>query len=194
MLFRSNLADHKVPVPGMSTNEMVQEHFGHRWIQVQPQSTEYLLEASMDGEVWRTLHDTRGKGTDLAHDFLTFDTPETLRYLRLSHMTLPFGAVPAVSGLRVFGLGEGAAPAAVTEVSASRENRLNILLSWPPVAGADGYNVRYGLSPEKLYSSWQVQGVSELDLSMVDAEHGYYIAVDSYNENGVTAGAVSFVG
>ena len=153
-----NFADHQIPAPAMDTSEMHHEHFAYRWIQVRPQSTEYALYGSVDGDNWKTLEDTRGMGSDLAHHLLMFDTPETCRYLRLSHMKLPFGAVPAVSGLRVFGHGGGKAPVPVKEVSASRENRLNILLHWARVEGADGYNVRYGTAPDKLYNSWQVQG------------------------------------
>lgn len=183
-----NFADHCLPVPDIATENMHAESIGHRLIKTEAQVTEYLLEGSKDGEHWIILRDTRNQGVDLAHDFVVPAQPETLRYFRLSHMKLPMDGVPAVSGLRVFGFGCGQKPARVEHVEVVRDDRRNILLSWSPAKGADGYNVRYGLSPEKLYASWQVQGVTELDLSTVNAASNYYIAVDSFNACGVTTG------
>lgn len=188
-----NFADHRLPLPEIAIEDMHAESIGHRLIMVAQQVTEYLLECSVDGRHWSPLRDTRGQGLDLAHDFIHLETPETLRYLRLSHMRMPFGGVPAVSGLRAFGNGSGQPPAKVAEVTATRAERLNILLNWAPAEGATGYNVRYGLAPGKLYSSWQVQGSTALDLSMINGASGYYIAVDSFNDNGVTPGTAIYI-
>jgi hypothetical protein len=63
---------------------------------------------------------------------------------------------------------------------------LKLYLRWTESTGAEGYNVRYGIAPDKLYNSWQVIGKTELDLSTINAGTQYWVAVDSYNENGVT--------
>jgi predicted choloylglycine hydrolase len=68
---------------------------------------------------------------------------------------------------------------------------MDAMLTWPAVPGADGYNVRYGLTPDTLYNSWQVFGKNELNLSFINKGMGYYAAVDSFNENGVTAGVIN---
>ncbi len=183
-----NFADHKLPFPQCADEDMFKENFGHRLIKTEPQLTQFLLECSADGKVWADIKNSQG--SDYAHDFIVFDKPLCLRYLRVSKISLPLGGVAAISGLRVFGRGHGGLPAAVEEVKAERRGQLNILLSWQAAENADGYNVRYGLSKDKLYSSWQLYGVTQLDLSTVSKGQGYYIAVDSFNENGVTPGRV----
>ena len=101
------------------------------------------------------------------------------------------GGVPAVSGLRVFGKGNGSAPASVERLIYKRsQDGLNLKLQWTAAEGAEGYNVRYGISPDKLYNSWQVIGKTELDLSMINADTQYWVAIDSYNENGMTESRV----
>lgn len=188
-----NFADHELLFPNPAPAGMHEEPFSKRLIMVDPQTTEYLLSYSENGETWHTLKDTRGQHMDLAHDFIVLDKPISMRYLKLSHMLMPFDGVPAVSGLRVFGKADGQPPAPVRGVTATREHRLNILLDWDPVPGADGYNVRYGIAPDKLYSSWQVYGVHHLNLSMVNADQSYYIVVDSFSAGGVTSGSAIFV-
>lgn len=185
-----NLADHQLPDQHVPEEDMVKNQTGARYIYVQPQKTGFLLEGSADGETWRTLLDTRTENSDRAHALWTAAQPIALRFVRLRAFAIPFGGVPAVSGLRVFGRGGGNTPAAVETVQAHRSaDGRNILLQWDAATGADGYNVRYGTAPDKLYSSWQVVGAAQLDLSTVNAGQPYSIAVDSYNENGVTAGA-----
>jgi len=100
-------------------------------------------------------------------------------------------SVAALSGLRVFGHGIGNPPKAVTEVKTSRTaDELDADLSWDSVPGADGYNVRYGIAADKLYNSWQVFGKNELRLSFLNKGSDYFVAVDSFNENGVSMGEV----
>jgi hypothetical protein len=87
----------------------------------------------------------------------------------------------------VFGCGNGDAPAQVEKLFCKRsKDGRNLYLRWTESAGAEGYNVRYGIAPDKLYNSWQVIGKIELDLSTINAGTQYWVAVDSYNENGVT--------
>ena len=100
---------------------------------------------------------------------------------------MPFGGVPAVSGLRVFGNGGGELPQKVTGFTSCRKGDLNIFLNWEKAEGAVRYNVRYGLAPDRLYNSWQTEE-NHLDLSFITAGETYYAAVDSINENGITKG------
>ena len=182
-----NFADHKVPMIPIDKETAYKEQVGYRIIQVQPQKTACLLEGSTDGENWETIKDTRNENTDYTHDFTVLAESRQLRYLRLSHMEIAMGGVAAISGLRVFGCGNGNAPAQVDKLFCTRsKDGLNLYLRWTESAGAEGYNVRYGIAPDKLYNSWQVIGKTELDLSTINAGTQYWVAVDSYNENGVT--------
>lgn len=186
-----NFADHKVPMLSVDRKTAYKDTVGYRIIRVQPQKTAYLLEGSFDGENWETIHDNRADDTDYTHVFVMLDTASQLRYLRLSHMETAMNGVAAISGLRVFGKGNGDAPAQVEKLFFTRsKDSLNLHLRWTESEGAEGYNVRYGIAPDKLYNSWQVIGKTELDLSMINAGIQYWVAVDSYNENGVTQSKV----
>jgi hypothetical protein len=61
-------------------------------------------------------------------------------------------------------------------------------VTWKAVPGADGYNVRYGLRPDRLYHSWQVLAAESVTLSTLNAGEEYWVVVDSYGPGGVTQG------
>jgi hypothetical protein len=188
-----NFSDFKRPMPE-GLGEAKVTGYETRLILVKPQRTRYLLEGSTDGLDWAIIKDSRDAETDYTHDLIVLDGQTPTRFIRISHMETALDGIPAISGLRVFGTGLKSRPDAVKEVEASRsQDRLNILLKWPAVSGADGYNVRYGLAPDKLYSSWQLFRQHELDLGMINKRSSYYLAVDSFNESGVTAGEIVFV-
>ena len=189
-----NMADHKMPDTQIPANNQVFTRAGGRFIYTKPQWTAYLLEGSADGIKWEVLLDTQDENSDRAHYLWTTEKPVELRFVRISRFVIPFGGVPAISGLRIFGTSNSPAPAGVKTINASRsDDGINILLSWDAIADADGYQVRYGIAPDKMYNSWQVIGQNELDLSTINKNQCYYIAVDSYNAGGVTAGAVIMV-
>ena len=70
---------------------------------------------------------------------------------------------------------------------------MNIQIRWPAAQGAARYNVRFGIAPDKLYGSWQTEK-TELNLSFINKGEHYWAAIDSINENGVTAGEVVKLG
>ncbi len=186
-----NLADHMLPDQKVPREKLFMTQTGGRWIYTEPRRTAYVLEGSPDGERWDILLDARAENSDRPHRLWTAEEPVRVRYLRLRDFTIPFGGVPAVSGLRAFGPARERRPAQAANVTAERSgDGLNILLRWDEAAGADGYNIRYGAAPGKLYGSWQVMSGCELDLSTVNAGQKYYISVDSYNAGGVTAGQI----
>ena len=102
---------------------------------------------------------------------------------------LPYGQTLRVSGLRVFGNGEGACPAQAN-AKAVRVDALDGKISWQHIENAQGCNVRYGIAPDKLYQSWLVYDADEVTLSTLMSGQTYYICVDSFNENGITTGEI----
>lgn len=186
-----NLADHKMPCQEIPEEGRFVSRTGIRYTYWNTQVTEYTLESSKDGINWEIVLDTRNNNTDLAHDFLVLDNPKDLRFLRLSNFTIPFHGIPAISGLRVFGQDTEVLPEKVEKIITERsEGGLNIIIRWNASEHADGYNVRYGILPNKMYNSWQIVGNNTLDLSMVNKKQNYYIAIDSYNGSGVTSGDI----
>ena len=53
-----------------------------------------------------------------------------------------------------------------------------------------GYDVKYGIAPDKLYSSHMVYDASEAMLTTLNKGQQYYVRIDSFNENGITEGEV----
>ena len=102
---------------------------------------------------------------------------------------LPYGQTLRISGLRVFGNGEGARPAQAN-AKAVRVDALDGKISWQHIENAQGCNVRYGIAPDKLYQSWLVYDADEVTLSTLMAGQTYYVCVDSFNENDITTGKV----
>ena len=102
---------------------------------------------------------------------------------------LPYGQTLRISGLRVFGKGTGEKPAQA-KATALRVDPLDGKVSWQHLENAQGCNIRYGIAPDKLYQSWLVYGADEVTLSTLMAGQTYYLCVDSFNENGITAGEI----
>ena len=146
----------------------------------------YLVEASVDGARWRVLVDYRNSFRDAPHNYIELDQPIEARYIRYRHHYVP-GKNLAMGNIRVFGLGRGKKPATVKGFTVVREaDERNARISWKAVKGAQGYNVLWGVAPDKLYSSWMVYGDNSLDLRALTVGQKYYFAIESFNENGIS--------
>lgn len=157
-----------------------------RHIDTTPQISCYTLETSADGTHWQTLETVR---RECSNGYYEYADGVRARYIRLTGGTMPYGQPLRVSGLRVFGNGAGQKPA-FAKAAAQRLGALDAKISWQPIDGAQGCNVRYGVAPDKLYQSWLVYGADEVTLSTLIAGQNYYICVDAFNENGITPGRI----
>jgi xylan 1,4-beta-xylosidase len=183
-----NLAEHDLhPASRRPRSQTTQTALWRRFINDTEPATEFVVQLSTDGTDWTTVHDSRVTGESRSHVFIELETPAQYRYVRVTGYAQPYGGRFAVSGIRVFGLGSGAAPSAVT-ATARRTGPLDAAVHWTGVAGVQGYNLRYGIAADKLYSSWQLDDRTSHDLGSLNAGQEYWIAVDSFNENGVTRG------
>lgn len=186
-----NFADVAVPMLKKSKEECSSIYTSNRYIDTAPQlKTRYLLEGSLDENNWFVLEDKRQAATDLSNDYLRFDGV-SIRYLKITAEALPYDKAFALSGLRVFGIGAGALPASVSQYSCVRTDGMTAKLSWAAVDGAIGYDVRYGIAPDKLYCSHMVYGRPEVLLTMLNQGQSYCVRIDSFNESGITQGQVS---
>ena len=160
-----------------------------RYIDLEKRVTRWKLEGSADGGEWFMIADKRHADTDLSHDFILPEGGVRARYLKLTVVQLPFGQPVAVSGVRVFGRGNGAAPEAPKNVKAVRVGDLNMLVSWE-ADGAVGHNILWGHAPDKLYHSYMVLGADEKNIGALMKGEPVYVRVDAFNENGITEGEV----
>ena len=183
-----NFSDVEVPMLEVDKALRSNVYTSNRYIDPDPTlRTRYLLEGSADGSAWFSLADKLGAETNLPHDYIELDGLK-LRYVRVTAEKLPYDEPFALSGLRVFGLGNEPAPEAVKAFDVERPDALTAKLSWKAADRAIGYNVRFGIAPDKLYSSHLVYGQTEVLLTMLNAGQSYYAAVDAFGEGGVTEG------
>ncbi|MBI9062650.1 MAG: fibronectin type III domain-containing protein [Marinilabiliaceae bacterium] len=95
-----------------------------------------------------------------------------------------------VSGFRVFGHGNGRMPEVPVSVNAKRDVKddRNATINWNEVEGAVGYNILWGVAPDKLYQTYQVWAdqPTEKEIRALNKGVDYYFSVEAFNENGVS--------
>ena len=158
-----------------------------RYIEERDLQTRWKLEASADGEDWTVIEDKSDACTDLSHDLVVQEEGFPARFLRLSRMAVPYGQKPCVSGLRVFGLGDGEKPA-VPAFTALREGDLDMSVRIDPQPDTLGYNILFGSAPEKLYHSCMVFAPGARRVGALVKGRKYFVRVDAFNESGITEG------
>jgi hypothetical protein len=149
---------------------------------------QYLLYASADGKKWTMLLDKSGNTTDVPHDYIELPQPVRARYIKLVNQHMPSGKF-AVSGLRVFGKGDGPAPDTVKDLIVLRteKDKRSAWIKWRPADNAYGYTLYYGTAPDKLYNSILVYDANEYWFKVMDLEKPYYFSIEAINENGVSS-------
>ena len=160
-----------------------------RYIDTEKRVTRWTLEGSRDGKTWFMIADKSAADTDLGNDFVMPEGGVETRYLKLTVLELPFAQPAAVSGLRVFGRGNGSGPEAPKGVKAERVGDLNMRVSWEP-DDAVGHNILWGHAPDKLYHSYMVLGADEKNIGALMKGEPVWVRVDAFNENGITEGEV----
>jgi hypothetical protein len=155
--------------------------------------TEFELQHSLDGRSWQKLADTGPERRDRPNAYLELPRPVATRFIRYVHGHIG-GAHLAISDLRVFGNAPGRAPAAPSGVTAARDgDQRNAFIRWRKVPGATGYNIRWGVRPDRLtltYQLWSDElgngATLEKELRALNAGVPYWAAVEAFNETGVS--------
>jgi hypothetical protein len=148
---------------------------------------QYKLSYSVDGKKWIVLADKSNNKTDVPHDYIELASPVQARYIRLENVHMPTGKF-AISGLRVFGNGNGKKPDAVQNLIVLRteKDKRSAYIKWRPVDNAFAYNLYYGTAPDKLYSCIMIHDVNEYWFKAMDKDKAYYFSIEAINENGVS--------
>ena len=111
----------------------------------------FTLEVSKDGNNWETVVDRSKSFEDAPNAFVTLNQPVRGKYIRYNNVGSTWKNL-ALSEIRVFGKGLGKKPGKVDGFQVSRqEDRRDASFKWEPVQGAQGYNIRWGIAPDKLY-------------------------------------------
>ncbi len=162
------------------------DHESGIYTRVEGLKHQFTIETSEDGKNWKTVVDRSKSEIDAPNAYLVLDKPVKAKYVRYNNIKVP-GNNFAMSEVRVFGLGLGEAPNKVSNFKINREkDRRDISFSWDKVEGAQGYNIRWGIAPDKLYQSWQVYDTNTHFMRCLDRDTPYYFTIEAYNENGIS--------
>ncbi|MBC9911862.1 family 43 glycosylhydrolase [Chitinophaga varians] len=148
---------------------------------------QYLLYYSSDGKKWQVLVDKSNNHTDVPHDYVALPHPVKARYIKLVNVHMPGGKF-AISGLRVFGKGNGPTPDSVKSfmVLRTEKDKRSAWIKWQPVDNAYAYNIYFGIAPDKLYNCIMVHNANDYFFKGMDKELPYYYSIEAINENGVS--------
>ncbi len=148
---------------------------------------QYKMYYSIDGKKWTLLVDKSNNKTDIPHEYVELEKPVQARYIKLENIHMPTGKF-AISGIRVFGKGNGDKPAAVGTLIVLRteKDKRSAYIKWRPVDNAYAYNLYYGTAPDKLYSCIMVYDFNEYWFKAMDKMKPYYFSIEAINENGVS--------
>ncbi len=165
--------------------EVAHDHLG-KW-NGGVQYHQYILYFSVDGRKWNMLIDKSKNKNDVPHEYVELETPVQARFIKLVNVAMPTGKF-AVSGLRIFGNGNGAKPGQVKTFSVLRteKDKRSAWIRWRPVDDAYAYNIYYGTHPDKLYNCIMVHDSNEYWFKGMDNQKSYFFTIEAINENGVS--------
>jgi len=144
---------------------------------------QYTVHHSVNNKNWSLLIDKSQNTVEIHHDYAELAEPVKARYIKLTNVFTPDSGKFAVKDLRVFGNPEAAKFTRVTDVKVVRnpEDRREATLLWEPVKGADGYTVRYGIEPGKLYNSYMVYDTNMLTIPSLNKNPEYFFEVTAFD-------------
>lgn len=147
----------------------------------------YIIEGSIDGNNWFTMIDKSNNFKDVPNDYVPLADEIKTRYVRFKNIHCPTPNL-SISDFRIFGKGNGKVPNKIQNFSVKRkQDRRDVMITWKAQANAQGYNIIWGIAPDKLYSSWMIYDKNELDLKALGADQAYYFTIEAFNENGISA-------
>lgn len=148
---------------------------------------QYKIYYSLDGKKWTMLIDKSNNKTDIPHDYVELETPVQAKFIKLENIHMPTGKF-AISGLRVFGNGNGLKPEAVKSfmVLRTEKDKRSAWIRWSNVDNAYAYNIYYGIAPDKLYNCVMIHDLNEYWFKTMDSQKVYYFTIEAINENGVS--------
>jgi hypothetical protein len=155
--------------------------------------TDFQLQSSPDGINWQEIAQTEPPRRDRPNAYFELDKPARARFVRYVHHHVG-AANLAISDIRVFGNADGPAPPRPADVSASRHaDERDATIRWARVPGAIGYNIRFGIRPDRLTLTHQLWA-DELgngptlskELHSLNAGVPYYVAIEAFNDSGVS--------
>jgi hypothetical protein len=155
-------------------------------------SHEYKIECSDNSSgPWNVVVDKSSNTTDVPHDYVVFDSLVRKQFVKITNAgPMPGSGKFAIRDLRVFGSATCTPPSGVQSftVERSSSDKRMVKISWNKVSDVQGYIIRLGSAPDKLYNNYQITG-SDSTLHVIRSLNTgtkYYFTIDSYSECGIT--------
>ena len=150
---------------------------------------QFKMHASSDGKNWTVIFDNSSTKEDRPNAYIELEKAIDARYVKFENMYVPTPNL-AISDIRVFGNSNEKIPMTPPKLSVSRQaDTRNADVRWQAVKGATGYNIVWGIAPDKLFQTYQVWGdqPSELEVRALTVGQTYYFAIETFNEQGVSS-------
>jgi hypothetical protein len=150
--------------------------------------TQFRLRHSLDGNSWSVMTDLSDEHRDRPNAYVEFAAPVRARYVQYEHVHVGSTNL-AISDIRVFGSGEGNTPATPARLQVRRDaDARNAFITWEEVPGVVGYNVLWGIQPDKLYQTYQVfaDQSAAIEVRALNVGQKYSFAIEAFNERGVS--------
>lgn len=146
---------------------------------------QYRIYASDNATDWNLVVDKSDNDRDCPHDYVELLEPLVTRYLKVENVHMASGNF-CLSDIRVFGSAEGQAPQRVKGFRVVRDSKdpRNAMISWQHSDGAYGYNIYYGIAPDKMYNAITVNGDNRYDMRGLDIDTEYFFAIEALGETG----------
>jgi xylan 1,4-beta-xylosidase len=150
--------------------------------------TQFRISSSVDSVRWTMITDLSGERLDRPNAYIELPVPVQARYIRYEHIHVSAQNL-AIADIRIFGQRDVPLPPSPKNLSVRRhEDERDATIRWDAVPGAVGYNVRWGIAADKLYQTYQVfaDGPAELELRALTVGQGYSVAIEAFNDAGVS--------
>ena len=146
----------------------------------------YKILLSKDGKNWSAAVDESQNQKDAPHALKILAKPQKARFVAIENAQDMAGGKFSVSGLRVFGQANIGKPAQVENFEARRDpaDPRNIELTWDETPNAEGYILRWGTAPDKLYTARTLRE-NRLKGSFLNLGTPYYFKVEAFNASGI---------
>lgn len=143
---------------------------------------QYVLEKSSDGMNWSVLIDKSQNMLDVPHDYIELAQPAIARYIKIKNVFTPGNGNFAIRDLRIFGNKDIAVFTTVTDFIVQRKtDDRDAIIKWNPVENADGYIIKYGIAPDKLYNNFMVYDADSIAIQSLNHGVQYYFSVTAFD-------------
>ena len=150
---------------------------------------QFKIYASLDGKTWSKIEDNTLEKRDRPNAYIELTKPVKARYIKIENVYVPMPNL-AINDVRIFGNGGGTKPPTPNFFEAKRDtDTRNANVKWEKVPKAMGYNIRWGIAPDKLYQTYQIWAdePSEKQIRALTVGQKYYFTIEAFNENGVSS-------